>query len=146
MADHRFALELVLGPAELSSVRHIARAQLDHWGWGAADDALTIVNELLTNVVDHVPGRWCSLRMRCEEATLHIQVADAWPRLPVRRPADSHSTAGRGLALIDELTGQRWRVVPGPHGGKEIHCLLGARCEDCSEVNASRRPIRNSAL
>ncbi|MFI9723101.1 ATP-binding protein [Streptomyces sp. NPDC052396] len=139
MADHRFALELVLGPAELSSVRRIARAQLDRWGWGPADDALTIVNELLTNVVDHVPDRWCALLMRREEATLHIYVQDASPALPVRRPVNSRSTAGRGLALIDELTRQRWQVVPTTGGGKEVRCLLGARCTRCAEIKAGYR-------
>ncbi|MBH1934426.1 ATP-binding protein [Streptomyces sp. AV19] len=126
LSDRQLTLELTLTPAALHAARHAVHAQLGEWGLDGPtiDDALTVVNELLANVVTHVPDRRCTLRVERRTRALHIRVRDAHRALPVRRDPSADATTGRGLALVGALTGERWHVVPTPDGGKEIHCLL----------------------
>lgn len=150
-SDQLLTMELTLGPAELWIVRRIACAQIRSWGFVGrgdrtlpeAEDVLTVVNELLTNVLDHVPDARCTLNLECQGRTVHIRVGDGSPDLPVRREPGESETAGRGLALVDALTHRRWKVAPTAVGGKEIHCRIDVpqepeaepqRCQGCSEI------------
>ncbi|GAA0400221.1 ATP-binding protein [Streptomyces luteireticuli] len=123
--DRGLMLELVLQPVELRIVRHLVRTRLHDWGLHGplVDDVLTVVNELLANVVGHTPDPRCTLRVERRTHTLHISVRDSHRALPVRRHAPT-GTTGRGLALVGALTRERWHVVPTADGGKEVHCLL----------------------
>lgn len=123
--ERQFTLELTLQPVELRIIRLALRARLRHWDLHGplADDVLTVVNELLANVVDHVPDARCTLRVERRAHALHICVRDGHRALPVRRHAPT-GTTGRGLALVGALTRERWHVVPTTDGGKEVHCLV----------------------
>ncbi|MCC3776072.1 ATP-binding protein [Streptomyces sp. UNOB3_S3] len=127
-SDRRLAMELVLRPAELAIVRRIARAQLHRWGLTAyADDVVTVINELLTNVLDHVQDAHCALTMERKAYLLHVRVSDNCRAKPVRRNPRTERTTGRGLTLVDALTHGCWRVVAPPLGqsefkGKEVQC------------------------
>ncbi|MEU1782415.1 ATP-binding protein [Streptomyces abikoensis] len=129
-ADRQLTMELVLRPAELAIARRIARTQLHRWGLTAyADDVVTVVNELLTNVLDHVQDAHCTLTMERKAYFLHLRVSDNCRAKPVRRNPRTGRTTGRGLALVDALTHGCWKVVAPPPGqgqfkGKEIHCLF----------------------
>ncbi|MBB4895554.1 anti-sigma regulatory factor (Ser/Thr protein kinase) [Streptomyces olivoverticillatus] len=146
-SDRQLEMELVLRPAELAIARRIARAQLHRWGLTAyADDVVTVVNELLTNVLDHVQDAHCALTMERKAYLLHVRVSDNCRAKPVRRDARTGRTTGRGLALVDALTHGCWKVVAPPPGqgvfkGKEIHCLF-----DVSQATPPASTIRGADI
>ncbi|MGW1196368.1 ATP-binding protein [Streptomyces sp. NPDC002536] len=125
-SDRRLTMDLTLRPAELAEVRRIVRAQLHYWNLTAqADDVVTVVNELLTNVVDHVPGARCKLVLEHKAHLLHVRVSDNHRAAPVKQRPNIDRTTGRGLALIDGLTHGCWNVATtSPGEGKEVHCLF----------------------
>ncbi|MEU3752515.1 ATP-binding protein [Streptomyces olivoreticuli] len=126
-SDRQLRMSLVLRPSELAIVRRIVLTQLHAWGLESeADDVLTVVNELLSNVVSHVPGAQCNLTLERKAYLLHVRVSDASRAMPTRQQPGADRTTGRGLALVDALTHGYWKVMPPPLGGKgkEIHCLF----------------------
>ncbi|MEU1372420.1 ATP-binding protein [Streptomyces triculaminicus] len=129
-SERQLRMELAPRPSELAIVRRIARTQLLSWGLATeTEDVLTVVNELLTNVIDHVPGARtrtrCTLTLAPKAYLLHVRVRDSCRAMPVKQEPAADRTSGRGLALVDSLTHGRWKVVLPPLGeGKEIHCLF----------------------
>ncbi len=125
-SDRQLRMDLALRPAELAIVRRIVGTQLHGWGLMAeADDMVTVINELLANVVNHVPGAQCALDLERKAYLLHVRVSDNCRAVPVRQQPEANRTTGRGLELVDALTHGRWKVVPPAIGeGKEIHCLF----------------------
>jgi serine/threonine-protein kinase RsbW len=83
---------------------------------GVIDDALLVVNELVTNAVTHGPeGRPILLRI-LGVARLRIEVGDAgrWDAPDVRMPdPDRGSTSGWGLPIVDTLA-DGWGVTTSP--------------------------------
>ena len=89
-------------------IRRTLRAAFTGWGLGqdVLDDALLVVEELVTNVVDHArtPFR---LVVRLDAAVLRIDVRDESPS-PVRvQELDLGRRRGRGLLMIAEVSA-RW--------------------------------------
>ncbi|MEX2982267.1 ATP-binding protein [Streptomyces sp. C36] len=126
-SDRQLRMELVPRPSELAIVRRIARTHLHGWGLEAeAADVLTVVNELLTNVMNHAPGAGCKLTLTRKAYLLDLRVSNTSRAMPVKQRPGADSTTGRGLVLVDVLTHGRWKVMPPPPGGKgkEIHCLF----------------------
>ncbi|MEV4439861.1 ATP-binding protein [Streptomyces sp. NPDC049577] len=125
-SDRKLHMELTLRPVDLATVRRITRSQLHGWGMATtADDILTVVNELLTNVLDHVPSKRCTLTLEHKAYLLHVRIRDDCPGMPVRQRPRASRTTGRRLALVDTLTHGGWKVVRPPDDvGKEIHCLF----------------------
>ncbi|WP_338932304.1 ATP-binding protein [Streptomyces netropsis] len=142
-SDRKLRMDVALRPAELAIVRRIARSQLHGWGLAAeVDDVLTVVNELLTNVVDHVPGAHCTLTLERKAHLLHVRVSDNCRSMPVKQQPEATRTTGRGLALVDALTHGRWKVVLPPNGeGKEIHCLF-----DISQAVPPTEPVKEADI
>ncbi|WP_414167762.1 ATP-binding protein [Streptoverticillium reticulum] len=125
-SGRQLTMDLVLRPTELAKVRRIVHSQLQDWNLAAqADDVVTVVNELLTNVVEHVPGASCKLILMHKAHLLHVRVSDDYGGMPIKQTPQADRTTGRGLALVDVLTHGCWNVVAqSPGGGKEIHCLF----------------------
>ena len=77
-----------------------------------------LVSELVTNAVVHA-GSDAEVVVRLTATTLHIEVLDNSPALPVVRQPAPGDTSGRGLALVEELA-SAWGARPLATGGKAV--------------------------
>ncbi|MEU1088686.1 ATP-binding protein [Streptomyces sp. NPDC005892] len=115
---------------DLGTVRGIVAA---HLRWGRIDDStahrmLTVVNELITNVLQHT----ASDTDGCQMASLLLQkvpdgvtavVRDQDPCLPVYASPDLLAEEGRGLLLLRALADDTSvSVTP---GGKDVWVFIG---------------------
>lgn len=84
------------------------------------DVVLLVVSEAVTNAVRYGRGG-VELSVRVSDHRIRIEVSDANPDAPVRRaPPDGSADGGRGLYLLDSLTGA-WGTQPRPGGpGKTV--------------------------
>lgn len=123
--------------ASVRQARHSVRETLTAWGLSAlADDAELVVGELVTNAVQHsrVPGG--QIETRCiplpRSAGVRLEVHDADPyRTPALRSPAPDDTGGRGLQLVDAVTGHMWGVRTREGApGKLIWVHLGALVSD----------------
>lgn len=132
-----------LRPEDVRTLRDSAVRQVTAWGY-LADDMAIVASELLTNVLQHAPGR----------VELHVQAMRNWlfvaagdrstrrPRLPepdVKPDVDAGS--GRGMYLVAQLA-THWHVQP-TLTGKLVWALLPLTrlCEGCSRTTEARRAI-----
>ncbi|MGK5642591.1 ATP-binding protein [Streptomyces sp. URMC 126] len=130
--DLKLEMSLVLtpSPTKLPQVRSFVRLQLRWWGLvePVVDDAMTVVGELLANVVKHVGEGECGLGLRVRDEVLHLWVRDASSVLPVAKWPTAlgvrESEEGRGLLIVDRLTKGDWGARRSPAGGKEVYCRL----------------------
>ena len=89
-------------------IRRTLRTLLAGWGLAAevVEDALLVVEELVTNVVDHAHTRF-QLAVRVTNQVLHVSVRDGASALPQVRPLDPDAARGRGLQVIASIA-QQW--------------------------------------
>jgi hypothetical protein len=107
--------------------RRYAREALGGWGLGnVGEDAELIVSELVTNAVATMADlpfeAQVGLLLAADHAWLAVLVWDASTHLPVRRPPDVYSSAGRGLQIIEALS-TRWGSCT-DRSGKVVWALL----------------------
>jgi len=128
--DQAPSLPVTLWPATPHSVhraRHALLDALEAWELGGlGDSAALVLSELMTNAVRHgrVPGRGIGTRFVRQGSCLRIEVHDSGDAKPeLQSPADD-SEHGRGLALVDAITGSRWGVVARPGPGKVVWAEL----------------------
>lgn len=109
--------------------RAYARSALGLWHMGhLADDAETIVGELVANAVNastgndnrplYIEGQMMAVRLCLftDGAVLRIEVWDQAGGIPVRATgAGGDAEAGRGLSMVDALAAG-WGWHPGPAG------------------------------
>jgi two-component sensor histidine kinase len=83
-------------------VRNLVRGLLSGRSGVLVDDAVQVVDELVSNASrhGHAPRR-CRIELLDDGRRLRIEVDDAAPGLPRPRPPDD--TGGRGLILVDEM-------------------------------------------
>jgi hypothetical protein len=116
---------LDLGP--LPGAVPCARAHVQQvlWEWGHAElsgDAGLVVSELVTNGVtaarDLVPVSLAPVRLWLASDTelVLVLVGDASPRPPVQVDAGPDSDSGRGLCLVEAMSG-RWGWYPANAAG-----------------------------
>ncbi|WFF04622.1 ATP-binding protein [Micromonospora sp. WMMD1076] len=101
--------------ADSALVRQAAREVLA--GWEAAhvaDDALTVITELIHNVIKHTDtgGR---LDLTRQADAILIEVFDGSTQPPRRFEPDSHRIGGRGLLIVDAMA-RDWGTQAIPHG------------------------------
>ena len=124
-----WSVHLPLGalPTAVSCARGYTRAILDEWNLaGLADAAELIVSELVTNSVlatTDTDGRprygeaglpVVHLRLALDHVQFQAEVWDSVPRVPAARQAGPDEEGGRGLALVEALSGRwGWTTVPG---------------------------------
>lgn len=103
-----------------------ARHDLGAWlpercGPAAAETAVLLVSELVTNAVVHTRSADVGLRARCDGDTLRVAVDDDAAAPPV---CCDGATPGAGLALVDSLAA-RWGWEPLATGKRvwfEVSC------------------------
>lgn len=128
--------------APLDSLPRTARALLGHtlqnWRLTSLDaKAALIVSELVTNAIQASTGKdgqpiavpdempWVQLRLRSDGATLLIEVLDMVPRRkPVMTRAADDEESGRGLRLVDAVTGGGWGLETARDGRKCVWAVL----------------------
>ena len=105
------------------------RAVLAGWDLSEfADTAELVASELVSNAVQAsapVQARGEVLVIRVclitDGSVLAIEVWDQAPGVPVLHRAAGLAESGRGLAIIDSLTGGRWGCQPAP--GQHAKCI-----------------------
>ncbi|WP_329133944.1 ATP-binding protein [Streptomyces sp. NBC_01476] len=120
-------------PRSVGPARHELRRALEAWGLGElADQAELVLSELLTNAVRHgIPaeGREIETRYKCIGAGVRIEVHDTNESRPVLQKAAADAESGRGLSLVDAVTGSRWGVSERDGVGKLVWAVVGAEGE-----------------
>lgn len=123
----------------VSEARHELRRVLSAWGLDdLADRAELVLSELLTNALRHtVPPPDSEIETRYEllSAGVRIEVHDADNTRPTVQSPSMDEEAGRGLALVDALTGARWGVSDREGVGKLLWAVLDRDDEEPSETS-----------
>nr|WP_239149310.1 PAS domain S-box protein [Streptomyces sp. SID12501] len=105
-------------PAVATSVREgraFLHKALVSWGCAAAaDNALLLLAEILTNAVLHAEGP-LGLHLSRSDSDLTVEVSDHSPQLPQPRLATADDESGRGLLLVRALA-DNWGVRPTDEG------------------------------
>jgi serine/threonine-protein kinase RsbW len=124
-------------------VRGEFAAVLGAWGLAKIEDtALLVMSELVTNAVQHARsprGRLIETRWRrlARGAGVRIEVHDANEGLPVPRRAGEGDESGRGLVLVDALTGGQWGVSDRAGVGKLVWAVVAVPSD---EAQWERKP------
>lgn len=116
--------------ASARRARRLVRLALDVWGLPDVQDvAELVVSELLTNAVLHARRNQVRVTVvRLGEKRVRVAVVDLSKELPAPRAADGDEESGRGLGIVEELSGGRWGVDPLPWG-KRVWATLGPEVE-----------------
>jgi anti-sigma regulatory factor (Ser/Thr protein kinase) len=106
-------------------------AALDAWGLVKLQDAAALVlSELVTNAVVHARsprGRLIETRFRrLDDGRVRIEVHDANGEPPVLCASGETDEGGRGLLLVDALTGGQWGVSGRAGVGKAVWATVAA--------------------
>ena len=114
-------------PRSVSRARHDLVATLHRWGLEElAEAAELVLSELMTNAVRYgrVPGRKVGTQVVRIPEGVRIEVHDARDSRPRVRAARAEDEHGRGLAMVDLLTGHRWGVLDREGAGKLVWAEL----------------------
>ncbi|MFF2352266.1 ATP-binding protein [Kitasatospora sp. NPDC058115] len=136
-------LRLPYTPASARTARLLVRAKLTEWKLPQLiDDAELVMSELVGNAAR--TGCRTSMLVGIRHATgdtVRLLVADGSAILPVLIDADPDAESGRGLLLVDQLTRQRWGVIPWPRG-KVVHATLSvsAACTGTRPTPGTPKP------
>lgn len=122
-------------PICIGTSRRLLLRHLNHWGMSAlADTAGLVLSELATNALRHASGpddRLIGTRFERLPGGVRIEVHDDDEARPGRKEPSAEADSGRGLLLVDMLTGGRWGVSDRQGGGK----LVWAECAADSSVS-----------
>lgn len=123
----------------VGQARRELRRELDAWGLTElADTAELVLSELFGNAVRHACGpmdRQVETRYEpLADGGVRIEVHDANGVHPERQNASADAESGRGLALVDTLTGGRWGVSDREGVGK----MMWAECVGGGGTEADR--------
>lgn len=118
-------------PTAPSCAREVSRLQLAEWGMSALSEvADVIVTEFVTNAVQasrrHGGPAQLGFRMSVCGPRVRIEVWDTAPGRPrLRTGVSPLDESGRGLQLVDALSGGRWGCQHCPAGGKVVWAEIG---------------------
>ncbi|WP_405582168.1 ATP-binding protein [Streptomyces sp. NBC_01190] len=122
-------------PRSVGRVRRFVAQSLDSWELPHLTEAAQlIVSELVTNAVRHGRppyGHLIGTRFERLGSGVRIEVHDANDSKPEHREAPEDAESGRGLALVDALTGGQWGVSDRNGPGKMVWAVC---TEDSTEV------------
>jgi anti-sigma regulatory factor (Ser/Thr protein kinase) len=100
-------------------------------GWGLSvlvEPAVLVLSELMTNSVQHARSpRTYPIETRYVRGVseIRIEVHDAGGGRPEPRTAAVDDETGRGLTLVEVLTGGRWGVSGNGSAGKTVWAFIG---------------------
>ncbi|MFC6883228.1 MULTISPECIES: ATP-binding protein [Actinomadura] len=89
------------------------------------EDAQLVVSELVSNAVKHAPGP-TALYVAASPETVILEVWDQGTGLPRVRVPSLEDDSGRGLNIINELSGHRLSWKRHADGCKSVRVVLGA--------------------
>ncbi|WP_333769725.1 ATP-binding protein [Streptomyces sp. IBSBF 2435] len=114
--------------------RRFLAGHLSAWGLPhLTDTAELIVSELVTNAVTHAQppyGHLVATRLERLECGVRIEVHDWSGSRPELREASVDEESGRGLGLVDALTGGLWGVSDRNGLGKMVWACVGCDTGD----------------
>jgi hypothetical protein len=131
-------------PVHARDARRRARVILAGWGLGEqASLGELVASELLANAVRHgQPPVWMMLALN--GGVLRVEVHDGGGGLPVRRYPGSGDERGRGLELLDTLTGLHGGergLISDPAGpGKTVYVAVSLQPSPGTPAAAGSRP------
>jgi anti-sigma regulatory factor (Ser/Thr protein kinase) len=103
----------------------MARRVLDLYGVGVVDDVEIVVSELITNAVRVSRPDWpVTLRLLIDQEAVLVAVHDESDELPEIRDVGLDETAGRGLLIVEALSGGHCGYTLGLYGGKTVWALI----------------------
>lgn len=103
--------------ADVGSVpmaRELMADRLRELALPSLDIVLVLTSELVTNAVRHGAGP-VELRLTLSSEAIRVEVQDQSGQRPVLRAPDRETISGRGLLLVDALSGA-WGVEPAGTG------------------------------
>jgi serine/threonine-protein kinase RsbW len=119
-------------PRGVHRARHALAARLAEWGWSElTDDAGLVLSELMTNAQTHgrMRARKIGTSFLRSTAGVVVEVHDARRELPVLAQADDADEHGRGLAIVEAVTGGQWGVISRQGDpGKVVWGMCALRC------------------
>ncbi|MFU9033480.1 MULTISPECIES: ATP-binding protein [Streptomyces] len=103
-------------PGAVRTARTVVRRVLNDWGLnGAADMAVLLVSELVTNSLRHATGPIGVRMVLLGAGELLVEVSDPLPDPPQERTAAPDDEGGRGLQLV-ACSSRRWGTRRGKSG------------------------------
>jgi two-component sensor histidine kinase len=106
------------GVGDLRQARELVSRSVSDQSEGTRDAAVLLVDECVTNAVQHGGGRF-ALKVQRAPRTLRVEVADDAAGLPVPLSPDPGSERGRGLAIVNGLA-TRWGADRVQDDGKVV--------------------------
>jgi anti-sigma regulatory factor (Ser/Thr protein kinase) len=120
---HAYRVRLTRGLAAAAEARGQVRAAICAWDAPVDEDvAVLLTSELVTNAVKHTAGGAVTLGIQCTHGQLRVDVHDTSPSLPVLADVPADAEAGRGLALVADLSAD-WGFYRTP-AGKAVYFTL----------------------
>lgn len=116
--DPAYTLALPRVAESAGTARGLVTSALTAWGLRDDDNlAAVIISELMANAYAHAAGTAVGVSVRRMGRTVvRVSVADRSHRMPILRRLDLAAVHGRGLALVEALSGDRWGVELLPIG------------------------------
>ena len=106
----------------------MVRKVLDLYGVEVAEDVVTVVSELLTNAVRVSRPDWpVTLRLLIDQEAVLVAVHDESDHRPEIRDVRADETTGRGLLIVEALSGGDCGYTLDLYGGKSVWALIPRR-------------------
>lgn len=114
-------------PKSAWAARRLVSLALRRWGLEDLEDAAClIVTELVSNAASHAQLESLLVRVSREgPALVRVSVVDRSKKMPLPRAAGRGEESGRGLLLVESLSGGRWGAEP-LSWGKRVWALCGS--------------------
>lgn len=116
---HSAVLRLSRTPTAAGEARRWARAFIAECGADHEDELTLVLSELVSNALTHGAGD-ITVVGDCDESVVTFSVSDSGSGDPAVQDAAHDAESGRGMRLVDELSGA-WGWVPAEDGaGKTV--------------------------